>query len=113
MENFICKTCGVEYAESETPPVRCPICEDPRQYVGWEGQQWTTMAQLKADGYKNDVRQKEPSLIGVGITPSFTIGIRYEGLGTARQFQSCIDEDRMQRLINSSNSFLVVWIIMA
>ena len=72
MENFICKTCGVEYAESETPPVRCPICEDPRQYVGWEGQQWTTMAQLKTDGYKNDVRQEEPSLIGVGITPSFT-----------------------------------------
>ena len=76
MENFICKTCGVEYAESENPPARCPICEDPRQYVGWEGQQWTTMPQLKADGYKNDVRQEEPDLTGIGITPSFTIGQR-------------------------------------
>ncbi len=76
MENFICKTCGVEYAESESPPERCPICEDPRQYVGWEGQQWTTMARLKADGYKNDVRQEEPGLTGIGISPSFTIGQR-------------------------------------
>ncbi|MCH9010112.1 MAG: MBL fold metallo-hydrolase [Chloroflexi bacterium] len=76
MENFICKTCGVEYAESESPPQRCPICEDPRQYVGWEGQQWTTMARLKADGYKNDVRREEPGLTGIGISPSFTIGQR-------------------------------------
>ena len=76
MENFICKTCGVEYTESESPPVNCPICDDPRQYVGWEGQQWTTMAELKAAGYKNEIKEEEPRLTGIGITPSFTIGQR-------------------------------------
>ena len=76
MENFICKTCGVEYAESESPPANCPICDDPRQYVGWEGQQWTTMTELKAAGYKNEIREEEPGLTGIGITPSFTIGQR-------------------------------------
>ena len=50
MENFICKTCGVEYAESESPPERCPICEDPRQDVGWAGQEWAKRARRTADG---------------------------------------------------------------
>ena len=27
-----------------TPREDCPICLDERQYVGWGGQQWTTMA---------------------------------------------------------------------
>ena len=76
MENFICRTCGVEYAESESPPSTCPICDDPRQYVGWDGQLWTTMAEMKADGYRNDMREKEPGLTGIGITPSFSIGQR-------------------------------------
>lgn len=76
MQNYICKTCGVEFAESEQPPPRCPICEDPRQYVGWQGQQWTTMAELEAAGYKNDIREEESDLLGIGITPSFSIGQR-------------------------------------
>ena len=76
MENYICKTCGVEFTESESPPARCPICDDPRQYVGWDGQQWTTMAELKSAGYKNEIREEEPGLTGIGITPSFTIGQR-------------------------------------
>ena len=76
MENFICGTCGVEYAESESPPTVCPICEDPRQYVGWDGQLWTTMAEMKADGYRNEVKDKEPGLTAIGITPSFSIGQR-------------------------------------
>ena len=76
MQNYICRTCGVEYAESEMPPANCPICDDPRQYVGWEGQNWTTMDELKAEGYMNDIREEEPGLIGIGITPSFTIGQR-------------------------------------
>ncbi len=76
MLNYICKTCGVEFAESATPPPNCPICEDPRQYVGWQGQQWTTMAALAADGYRNDIRQEAPNLTGIGITPPFSIGQR-------------------------------------
>ena len=76
MENYICVTCGVQFDESDQPPERCPVCEDPRQYVGWDGQQWTTMAAMKAAGYSNEVRKKEPGLLGIGIAPSFSIGQR-------------------------------------
>ena len=76
MTNHICRTCGVQFAESEVPPVDCPICLDPRQYVGWEGQQWTTMAELIEMGHRNEVRSEEPDLLGIGISPSFSIGQR-------------------------------------
>ena len=76
MPNYICKTCGVQFAESSQPPNECPICLDPRQYVGWDGQQWTTMDELVRDGYRNDIREEEPNLLGIGISPSFTIGQR-------------------------------------
>ena len=76
MENFVCKTCGVEYAESEHPPSACAICEDERQYVGWDGQEWTTMAKMASAGHSNEMRSKEPGLTGVGITPGFSIGQR-------------------------------------
>ena len=98
MQNYICKTCGVEFAESEAPPPNCPICEDPRQYIGWEGQQWTTMAELVSQGYANEVRQIEPGLTGIGITPSFSIGQRALLLQTPRgnvlyDCISLLDED--------------------
>ncbi len=76
MQPYICLTCGVEYAAADDPPSRCAICEDERQYVGWEGQRWTTMAQLRADGYRNEIRDEAPGLTGIGITPAFSIGQR-------------------------------------
>jgi rubrerythrin len=39
MPNYVCTTCGVQYAESHAPPASCPVCEDERQYVGWGGQE--------------------------------------------------------------------------
>ena len=48
MAAWICATCGVQYPDTDQPPARCPICEDERQYVGWGGQRWTTMAELAA-----------------------------------------------------------------
>jgi hypothetical protein len=72
----ICKACGVQYAESAAPPERCVICEDERQYVGWQGQQWTTLDEMRAGAYKNDVRELEPGLTGIGTTPGFAIGQR-------------------------------------
>src|SRR6478736_5416486 len=68
----ICRTCGVQYA---TPREDCPICLDERQYVGWGGQQWTTMAELAAR-HRTELREEEPGLIGVGVEPSFAIGQR-------------------------------------
>jgi hypothetical protein len=46
MPNFICQTCGTQFAKTESPPMHCPICEDERQYIGWNGQQWTTLENL-------------------------------------------------------------------
>ena len=76
MENWICVTCGVQYAASEQPPARCPICEDQRQYVGYQGQQWTTLDGMRAAGYRNTITEEEPGLTGIVTEPSFAIGQR-------------------------------------
>jgi hypothetical protein len=72
---WICATCGVQYADSSEPPAACAICTDERQYVGWGGQRWLTMAEL---GHDRTVvlREEEPGLIGVGVEPAFGIGQR-------------------------------------
>jgi hypothetical protein len=75
MTAWICVTCGVQYPDSKRPPPGCPICSDERQYVGWDGQQWTTMPEL-ARVHANEVREEEPDLIGLGVTPTFAIGQR-------------------------------------
>jgi glyoxylase-like metal-dependent hydrolase (beta-lactamase superfamily II) len=76
VDAYICRTCAVQYAPSAGPPERCIICEDERQYVNWAGQQWTTLAELKAQGYKTVLREHEPGLAGIGIEPFFGIGQR-------------------------------------
>jgi hypothetical protein len=76
MEHWICRTCGTQFAASEQEPQNCPICSDQRQYVGYRGQTWATLAQLQADGFHNEFREHEPGLIGVGTTPTFAIGER-------------------------------------
>jgi hypothetical protein len=53
----ICRTCGVQYG---APRKDCPICEDERQYVGWDGQQWTTLAELRGAGYHGDTTARSP-----------------------------------------------------
>jgi glyoxylase-like metal-dependent hydrolase (beta-lactamase superfamily II) len=75
MDNFICTTCGTQFAESATPPAHCPICMDERQYIGWQGQQWTTLAALRRD-HHNRIKLEEPGLTGIGTEPGFAIGQR-------------------------------------
>jgi hypothetical protein len=75
MTNFICITCGTQFAASEVAPERCPICEDERQYVGWNGQQWTTLSELQAE-HHNVIKSVAPFLTGIGSHPSFAIGQR-------------------------------------
>jgi glyoxylase-like metal-dependent hydrolase (beta-lactamase superfamily II) len=41
----ICATCGTQFP---VPRQECPVCRDDRQYVGWDGQRWTTHAELAA-----------------------------------------------------------------
>ncbi len=76
MEAFICKTCGVQYDVSDSPPAQCLICEDERQYVGWQGQEWTTLAEMQALNYSNELREQEAGLVGIGTKPHFAIGHR-------------------------------------
>jgi hypothetical protein len=59
--NYICTTCGVQYADTALPPERCTICEDDRQYVGWEGQRWTTLKELQA-AHRNRLDVEGPEL---------------------------------------------------
>lgn len=82
MSNFICATCGTQFRATEEPPPRCPICEDPRQYVPVEGQQWTTMAELGTE-HRNAWQECEPRLLGIGTVPEFAIGQRALLLRTA------------------------------
>ncbi|MCY0889116.1 MAG: MBL fold metallo-hydrolase [Alicyclobacillaceae bacterium] len=74
MNKWICTTCGTQYAESETPPAHCLICEDERQYIGLGGQTWTTLEKLKVGGYRNAFYEHEPNLLGVETVPEFAIG---------------------------------------
>jgi hypothetical protein len=75
MTHFMCKTCGTQFAAAETTPLHCPICEDERQYIGWKGQQWATLADLQAE-YHNVIKTEEPNLTGIGTHPGFAIGQR-------------------------------------
>ena len=75
MINYICVTCGTQYPDSDREPDNCPICEDERQYIGHNGQQWTTLEQIKAD-HTNVFKEVETNLIGIGSEPRFAIGQR-------------------------------------
>ncbi len=75
MPNYICTTCGVQYADNDSPPECCPICEDSRQYVNWNGQEWTALEDLQSE-HSNAIKTIEPNLTGIGTEPSFAIGQR-------------------------------------
>jgi hypothetical protein len=73
MEHWICVTCGTQFAQSETPPPTCPICSDPRQYIGYEGQRWTTLATMRRDGFLDILPMRKrrgfpPSQVGVTVS---------------------------------------------
>jgi hypothetical protein len=71
MTFFICETCGTQYAESIVPPVDCPVCQDERQYVGWNGQTWTTHEALSV---KYTLRiEEDDGLLGISLPSDFAI----------------------------------------
>ncbi len=71
----LCVTCGTQFPESATPPAHCPICEDERQYVGPDGQKWTTLDQLRTN-HKNVITKEEDDLYSINTMPKFGIGQR-------------------------------------
>src|SRR5262249_1685002 len=72
---FLCKTCGTQFPESHEPPRACPICEDERQYVPVEGQEWVEYDDVRA-AHRADIREEQLGLTGSGTKPSFGIGQR-------------------------------------
>jgi hypothetical protein len=66
----------VQYSPSDSPPERCIICEDERQYVGWGGQRWATMEELLREGRQNVLREEEPNLYSLETQPAIAIGQR-------------------------------------
>ena len=84
MRSYICVTCAVQQASSEAPPKHCAICEDERQYVRQGGQSWTTLEELRLMDHRIELRELEPGLVGVGVTPSLGIGQRALLVQTAK-----------------------------
>ena len=72
---YLCVTCSTQFAATAGPPEHCPICEDERQYVGPDGQKWTTLPEVRA-GHKNRLREHEAGLHSINTEPSFGIGQR-------------------------------------
>ena len=75
MENFICVQCGAQFSQTPEPPPRCPICQDERQFVRHDGQQWTTLQKL-ALHHRNRIEEEAPRLLGIGTEPEFAIAQR-------------------------------------
>ena len=78
LHSYICITCGHQFAASEEPPERCPICEDDRQFVNPRGQSWTTLDELARE-HRNVFRPLEQGLTGIGTEPGF----RHRSAGAA------------------------------
>ena len=76
MDAFTCRTCAVQHAAAPGggPPERCAICEDERQYVGWAGQRWATLDDLRGDGFHTEIREVEDGLVGIAVEPRLGIG---------------------------------------
>ncbi len=71
---WICSTCGTQQEPSPEPPARCAICEDERQYVGWDGQRWTTRRELART---HRIRfEEDDGIAALGLSPAFAIDQR-------------------------------------
>jgi hypothetical protein len=76
-DSYICITCGTaQFGEQSCPPKSCGICsQDDRQFVGLDGQQWTTLPELRKT-HRNVIQNEEKNLFSVHTEPSFGIGQR-------------------------------------
>jgi hypothetical protein len=71
---WICVTCGTQYAPSAMPPETCPICQDERQYVGWSGQHWTHLEEMRGS-YRVQL-ENEAGVVTLSSRPGFAIDQR-------------------------------------
>lgn len=71
----ICAACGTQFPLAQPLADLCPICNDDRQYIGDNGQQWTDSDQLKKD-HKIRIEPVSENLYSLKIEPGFAIGQR-------------------------------------
>jgi len=76
MTYYICETCGAQLDDSKEPPSACSICTNDRQYVGWEGQRWTTLEKMRRRRFKNRVERVRRGLHQIITEPPFAIAQR-------------------------------------
>jgi hypothetical protein len=96
----ICVTCGVQYP---APREDCVVCLDERQYVGWGGQRWTTLAELRRAGHRGKIEPEGPGVIGVGADPPTAIGqrallVRGTGGNVLYDMITYLDDDMAERV---------------
>jgi hypothetical protein len=72
---FICVTCGSQFGPTAEAPPECPICRDPRQFIGLDGQQWITLDELRLH-HRNTIVEEEPGLHSIHTQPAFAIDQR-------------------------------------
>jgi glyoxylase-like metal-dependent hydrolase (beta-lactamase superfamily II) len=101
-KNFICTTCGVQYAASALPPARCVVCEDERQFVNPQGQGWTDQSSLGKD-HHNLINEVAPDLFQIHTEPHFAIGQRAHLVRTSSgnilwDCISLLDEETITRI---------------
>ena len=82
MTSYLCVTCGTQYPPMEKPPMHCPICDDERQYVGLNGQEWIPIDELRK-AHRNVLFEEGEGLWGIHTQPKFAIGQRALLLETA------------------------------
>lgn len=70
-----CCACGTQYPADKPIPQLCPICSDDRQYFVDEGQSWTNTIELLTD-HKTTIKELNPSLYELRVTPQFALGQR-------------------------------------
>ncbi|MTH55717.1 hypothetical protein GKZ89_20180 [Bacillus mangrovi] len=105
MSYVICETCGVQYAQIETPS-ECIICSEERQYVSPSGQTWTSLEEMKKLGiYKNEILAEEAGLYSVTTKPGFGIGqtaylIQEQRFNVLWDCNTYIDEETIQDIKN-------------
>jgi len=75
VQHWICVTCGVQYEASRHEPLNCPICQDERQFVRWDGQAWTTLDELRTT-HTNRIEDEDFGITGIGTVPDFAIAQR-------------------------------------
>ena len=102
MPTYICVTCGTQFPPAERPPEHCPICEDERQYIGLQGQQWITLEELRTS-HRNAFYAESPGIWGIGTEPKFAIGqrgllIQNSGGNILWDCVSLIDDDTITRI---------------